>query len=154
MKWIKLLRIDDCALLQSETDTQYVVVSGYDPTQPEDQQWASGTYFEYWNDVKRKADCLQSALNYFRSITEKEKKNATLYISNSGKFEVDIMQQRVGFTKNGWKGYLKSLAQNLQDLYEELLQTEEFGGGTAELYALGDVVDMLQAIDVKVKGDK
>lgn len=49
MKWIKLLRIDDCALLQSETDTQYVVVSGYDPTQPEDQQWASGTYFEYWN---------------------------------------------------------------------------------------------------------
>ena len=46
MKWIKLLRIDDCALLQSETDTQYVVVNGYDPTQPEDQQWASGTYFE------------------------------------------------------------------------------------------------------------
>lgn len=99
MKWIKLLRIDDCALLQSETDTQYVVVSGYDPTQPEDQQWSNGTYFEYWNDAKRKADCLQSALNYFRSITEKEKKNATLYISNSGKFEVDIMQQRVGFTK-------------------------------------------------------
>lgn len=70
MKWIKLLRIDDCALLQSETDTQYVVVSGYDPTQPEDQQWASGTYFKYWNDVKRKADCLQSALNYLRSRTK------------------------------------------------------------------------------------
>lgn len=73
MKWIKLLRIDDCALLQSETDTQYVVVSGYDPTQPEDQQWASGTYFEYWNDAKRKADCLQSALNclsYLRSRTK------------------------------------------------------------------------------------
>lgn len=72
MKWIKLLRIDDCALLQSETDTQYVVVSGYDPTQPEDQQWASGTYFEYWNDAKRKADCLQSALNYLRSRTEEK----------------------------------------------------------------------------------
>lgn len=70
MKWIKLLRIDDCALLQSETDTQYVVVSGYDPTQPEDQQWASGTYFEYWNDTKRKADCLQNALDNFRGKTE------------------------------------------------------------------------------------
>ena len=72
MKWIKLLRIDDCALLQSETDTQYVVVNGYDPTQPEDQQWASGTYFEYWNDAKRKVDCLQSALNYLRSMTEEK----------------------------------------------------------------------------------
>lgn len=72
MKWIKLLRIDDCALLQSETDTQYVVVSGYDPTQPEDQQWSNGIYFEYWNDTKRKADCLQSALNYLRSRTEEK----------------------------------------------------------------------------------
>lgn len=75
MKWIKLLRIDDCALLQSETDTQYVVVSGYDPTQPEDQQWASGTYFEYWNDAKRKADCLQSALNYLSYLISRTKTN-------------------------------------------------------------------------------
>lgn len=70
MKWIEILRKDDIALLQSESDTQYAVVSGYDPTQPEDQQWASGTYFEYWNDAKRKADGLQNALNYFRSKTE------------------------------------------------------------------------------------
>ena len=70
MKWKKILRKDDYALLQSESDTQYAVVSGYDPTQPEDQQWASGTYFEYWNDAKRKADSLQNALNYFRSKTE------------------------------------------------------------------------------------
>lgn len=75
MKWIKLLRIDDCALLQNETDTQYVVVSGYDPTQPEDQQWASGTYFEYWNDAKRKADRLQSALNYLSYLRSRTKTN-------------------------------------------------------------------------------
>ena len=37
MKWTELLRKDDYALLQSESDTQYAVVSGYDPTQPEDQ---------------------------------------------------------------------------------------------------------------------
>lgn len=45
MKWIELLRNGDYALLQSESDTQYAVVSGYDPTQPEGQQWAHGTYF-------------------------------------------------------------------------------------------------------------
>ena len=56
--------------MQSESDTQYAVVSGYDPTQPEDQQWSSGTYFTYWNDAKQKADCLQNALDCFRSKTE------------------------------------------------------------------------------------
>lgn len=38
MKWTELLRKDNYALLQSESDTQYVVVSCYDPTQPEDRQ--------------------------------------------------------------------------------------------------------------------
>lgn len=71
MKWIEILRKDNYALLQSESDTQYAVVSGYDPTQPEGQQWSSGTYFTYWNDTKRKADCLQNALDCFRSRTEK-----------------------------------------------------------------------------------
>lgn len=70
MKWKEILRKDGYALLQSESNTQYAVVSGYDPTQSEDQQWASGTYFTYWNDAKRKADCLQNALDCFRSRTE------------------------------------------------------------------------------------
>lgn len=70
MKWIEILRNKDSALLQSESDTQYAVVSGYDPMQPEDKQWSSGTYFTYWNDAKRKADCLQNALDCFRSRTE------------------------------------------------------------------------------------
>lgn len=73
MKWIELLRKDDHALLQSESDTQYAVVSGYDPTQPENQQWKYGTYFIYdgaWDIQNRKADCLQNALDYFRSKTE------------------------------------------------------------------------------------
>ena len=71
MKWIEILRKDNYALLQSESDTQYAVVSGYDPTQPEDKQWAYGNYFTYWND-KLKADCLQTALNCFRSRTESD----------------------------------------------------------------------------------
>ena len=70
MKWTEILLKDKYALLQSKSDTQYAVVSDYDPTQPENQQWSSGTYFTYWNDTKRKADCLQNALDYFRNKTE------------------------------------------------------------------------------------
>ena len=40
MKWKEILRKDGYALLQSESNTQYAVVSGYDPTQPEDQRKA------------------------------------------------------------------------------------------------------------------
>lgn len=70
MKWIEILRNGSYALLQSETDTQYCVANGYDPTQPEDQQWAHGTYFTYGNDKERKAMSLSNALELFRYRTE------------------------------------------------------------------------------------
>lgn len=70
MGWIEILRKDTYALLQSESDTQYAVVSDYNPTLPENQQWSSGTYFTYWNDPKRKVNCLQITLDYFRMRTE------------------------------------------------------------------------------------
>lgn len=70
MKWIEILRKGNYALLQSKSDTQYVVAVGYNPNELENQQWASGTYFAYWNDTKRKADCLQDALDCFRNRTE------------------------------------------------------------------------------------
>ena len=65
MKWTELLRKDDYALLQSESDTQYAVVSGYDPTQPEDQQWAHGTYSTYFKNNSKKMLYLQSAYDCF-----------------------------------------------------------------------------------------
>ena len=65
MKWTELLRKDDYALLQSESDTQYAVVSGYDPTQPEDQQWSSGIYFTYFQNNLKKILYLQSAYDCF-----------------------------------------------------------------------------------------
>lgn len=101
MKWIKLLRIDDCALLQSETDTQYVVVSGYDPTQPEDHQWASGTYFEYWNDGKRKADCLQSALNYLSYLRSRTKTNM-ININTTINYENKMLDKLFEELNNKW----------------------------------------------------
>ena len=70
MKWKEILRKDKHTLLQSESDTQYAVVSGYDPAQPEDQQWSHGTYFTYWNDSERKSAALSNALDLFRCRTE------------------------------------------------------------------------------------
>lgn len=123
MKWIKLLRIDDCALLQSETDTQYVVVSGYDPTQPEDQQWASGTYFEYWNDAKRKADCLQSALNYLRSRTE-EKVYGEKYEYTPREMAEKLMEFNRDFSD--FEEEVKHETEYVAELFEKLQKSEEF----------------------------
>ena len=47
MKWIEILRKDKYALLQSESDTQYVVASGYDNKAKEDSQWNNGIYVMY-----------------------------------------------------------------------------------------------------------
>ena len=76
MKWKEILRNGNYALLQSETDTQYCVANGYDPTQPEGQQWNHGTYFTYQNDLQ-KVSSLANALELFRYRTEEN------YISRS-----------------------------------------------------------------------
>lgn len=59
------------ALLQSESDVQYVVATGYDPTAPEGQQWGHGSYFMYENE-KEKAKALSGALDLFRYRTEQD----------------------------------------------------------------------------------
>ncbi len=71
MKWIEILRNGNCVLLQSVSDTQYCVACGYDPTQPEDQQWCYGTYFTYQSEVQ-KANSLTNALERFRYEKEKD----------------------------------------------------------------------------------
>lgn len=99
MKWKEILRKDGYALLQSKSDTQYAVVSGYDPTQPEGQQWASGTYFCYWGDKGNQSNYLQSALELFRYRTEEN------YISRSR---------------------LEELATQFKDELEEYLDEDEY----------------------------
>lgn len=69
MKWIEILRKDDYALLQSESDTQYVVASCYDDKAKEDSQWDHGIYVMY-HDHDSKAEALSKALELFRSRTE------------------------------------------------------------------------------------
>lgn len=73
MKWKEILRKDNYALLQSESDTQYVVVSGYNPNAPENQQWEYGNYFLYGlfgKNENLKTLYLASALDCFRQKVE------------------------------------------------------------------------------------
>lgn len=69
MKWKEILQKDEVALLQSENDTQYAVVNGYNPDAPENQQWANGNYFSYGlfgKNVELKTLYLANALDFFR----------------------------------------------------------------------------------------
>ena len=62
-EWNLLLRKDRFALLQSKSDSQYVVASGYNPDDPEGP---------YWGDADKKIEMLQNALDYFRCLTEND----------------------------------------------------------------------------------
>ena len=69
MGYTILLRNGKYALL--DMGYQYAVVSGYDPSQPENQQWDHGTYLTHWNQsVEDKQIALFHAIEQFRLKTE------------------------------------------------------------------------------------
>ena len=89
MKWIEILRNGSYALLQSESDTQYCVACGYDPTQPEGQQWAHGIYFTYFQNNPKKILYLQSAYDCFMG-----KVNAN-FIPHSLRIDLSLTTEKV-----------------------------------------------------------
>ena len=70
MKWKPIISKGRYILLQSESDTQYVVAANYDADAPENEQWSAGTYFCYWNNAERKLICLQEALDELGRLTD------------------------------------------------------------------------------------
>lgn len=110
MKWIEILRKDKYALLQSESDTQYAVVSGYDPTQPEGQQWDSGTYFIYCG-TNEKSRMLSAALELFRTRTE------TNYVSR------DRLEELATLFKDG---LLEDDRENAIEYFNETCEMEDY----------------------------
>lgn len=69
MKWIPIISKGKYTLLQSESDTQYVVAANYDANAPENEQWSAGTYFCYF-DAEWKLEEFQDALECFCYKTE------------------------------------------------------------------------------------
>ena len=89
MKYNIILRNGKYALL--DMGYQYAVVSGYDPSQPENQQWDHGTYITHWNQsVEDKQIALFHAIEQFRLKTENN------YIS---RFPMHFLQQRRAFLR-------------------------------------------------------
>lgn len=93
-------------------------------------------------------------------------KNATLVINNSKKFSDDIWQYENNFSETKWNVAKQSWIEILETLYR-IIDTESFSDfmelftksredlcfGDAELYQLGDIINMLSSIDIKVKGE-
>lgn len=77
-------------------------------------------------------------------------KNATLVIKDNKKFENDIWQTCENWEGNAkWNECIKYQSNILQKLYNQLLQTEDYCDGCEELYVLGDVINILNNIDVE-----
>ena len=75
--------------------------------------------------------------------------NGTLIINNSKKFANDIWQADSHFTEEEWGKAINYFARNLQDIYD-WLDNEDFDMQD-KLYILGDVINMLNSIDIDVK---
>lgn len=71
MKYIELSRSGKYSLLMDEADTKFLVVYGYDPNEPENQQWShTVTDYLYWEDKSKKPRYLSAAIDFLRRKTE------------------------------------------------------------------------------------
>lgn len=73
--------------------------------------------------------------------------NGTLIINNSKKFTYDIFQQECDFTEKEWEELIKYYVEVLGDVYSWF--EEHYGESEFDLYTLGDIINMLDSIDVK-----
>lgn len=71
MKWNEIVKRNNVALLQNETDTSFVVATGYNPEAAEGNQWNQGQYYAY-TDSSDKVRKISAALEYFRFLTEEK----------------------------------------------------------------------------------
>ena len=78
-------------------------------------------------------------------------KNAILSIRNNKEFMNDIWQMKgSGFTQEQWEITIKSFSDTLKALYDFVDDGLPPG---IDLYILGDVINMLDSIDVEVGDD-
>lgn len=75
-------------------------------------------------------------------------KNATLVISNPEGLEQDVWTENSNFSEEQWKSAIAYLVFEGQELYDRL---SEETGGTSQVYALGDMLNLLRSIDIRVE---
>ena len=76
--------------------------------------------------------------------------NATLVIRDTNKFEDDIWQTDIDdFSAGDWKNAISNLADNAESIYNWIDTLDEYPPDF-DPYILGDVINLLRSIDVKV----
>lgn len=78
-------------------------------------------------------------------------RNATLVIHNGKEFENDIWQTNDNFNQIQWAVAVGDMAVILQSIYDKINECDNGLVTDAELYVLGDVINMLDSIDVTLE---
>lgn len=74
------------------------------------------------------------------------KKAGTLIIDPK-RFDSEVWQSETEFTQKNYNTWLKGASRTLQDIYDVLDESDNVSPD--QLYILGDVINMLNAIEIK-----
>ena len=72
---------------------------------------------------------------------------AGILIIDPKRFDSEVWQSETEFTQKNYNTWLKDASRTLQDIYDVLDESDDVSPD--QLYILGDVINMLNAIEIK-----
>lgn len=72
---------------------------------------------------------------------------AGILIIDPKRFDSEVWQNETEFTQKNYNTWLKGASRTLQDIYDVLDESDDVSPD--QLYILGDVINMLNAIEIK-----
>lgn len=72
---------------------------------------------------------------------------AGILIIDPKRFDSEVWQSETEFTQKNYNTWLKGASRTLQDIYDVLDESDDVNPD--QLYILGDVINMLNAIEIK-----
>ena len=74
-------------------------------------------------------------------------KQPGILIIDPKRFDSEVWQSETEFTQKNYNTWLKGASRTLQDIYDVLDESDDVSPD--QLYILGDVINMLNAIEIK-----
>lgn len=71
----------------------------------------------------------------------------TLVINDPNQFDEEVWQTKTDFTEKKYNDWLHGAVKELQNIYDDY-------EGDADVYILGDIINMLNCTKIKVKGKR
>ena len=72
---------------------------------------------------------------------------AGILVIDPKRFDSEVWQSETEFTQKNYNTWLKDASRTLQDIYDVLDESDDVSPD--QLYILGDVINMLNAIEIK-----